>query len=522
MLSTAQLQTLKASVPSSSGGSMGASSSTPYATPEQAKAAFTGIPSAPAPKSPSESSSGAPMFGLNISNPISDISNIYNAAKSGVQQVVGGFQDAKNAGNNPIKQQEAALKTGAGIVNTVMSPAAPAMKPVNDIVQNIGELASNIPAVQQFANTSAGQTTSRVAEDVANASTVAGAVVGGMAGPEALKPGEAPITEAPLKVPTPKTLDTNAVMDNYNRAVRPSVAGKNTAAQLAKSRTDTVSGLQAIVDNKANLKLTDVNGEVKTGQTPSTLAEHLDAVSQTKSAIYKQYNDLSVQAGQKGISVDPVNIGTELSQVINNKALKISNPDAIKYAQDLQARLVNEGSIDAETAQQVIKNYNDELQSFYKNPTPGMASKVQIDAMVANRMRAQLDEGITNATGEQYQPLKNQYGALSRMEAEATKRAQVFARQNKVGLAANISNIASGAELVRGLLTGNPVDVIVGGGIKAIQLYEKYLNNPDTAIKNMYASFDGTSPTPTSNTPQTGIDKTVSSSKTTTSKPTSQ
>jgi hypothetical protein len=268
--------------------------------------------------------------------------------------------------------------------------------------------------------------------------------------------------------------------------------------------------------------LTDVNGEVKTGQTPSTLAEHLDAVSQTKSAIYKQYNDLAVQAGQKGISVDPVNIGTELSQVINNKALKISNPDAIKYAQDLQARLVNEGSIDAETAQQVIKNYNDELQSFYKNPTPGMASKVQIDAMVANRMRAQLDEGITNATGEQYQPLKNQYGALSRMEAEATKRAQVFARQNKVGLAANISNIASGAELVRGLLTGNPVDVIVGGGIKAIQLYEKYLNNPDTAIKNMYASFDGTSPTPTSNTPQTGIDKTVSSSKTTTSKPTSQ
>jgi hypothetical protein len=295
----------------------------------------------------------------------------------------------------------------------------------------------------------------------------------------------------PEATPTEVTpLNEKMVLDNYNKFIKPSITGKTSTGKIARNDAQTISGLKAVYDNKANLSFTDSEGNVIKGESPKTVAQLSDAIGQTKASIYKQYNALAQQAGEKGISVDPVSIGTELSSVVNNKALKISNPDAISYAQGLQERLVNEGPIDAETAQQVIKNYNDELQSFYRNPTPGMASKVQIDAMVANRMRTQLDEGITNATGEKYQSLKNQYGSLSSMEATVAKRSASIAKQSKVGFSENLSNIASGVELARGLMTMNPVDIASSGAIKGIQLYQKYLNNPDTGISNIFKEFD--------------------------------
>jgi len=134
-----------------------------------------------------------------------------------------------------------------------------------------------------------------------------------------------------------------------------------------------------------------------------------------------------------------------------------------------------------------------------------MASRVQIDAMVANRMRAQLDDGITNATGEQYQTLKNQYGALASMEKDVAKSAARVAKQSQVGLATNISNIASGAELIRGLMTMNPTDIAVSLGIKGIQKYIKYLNDPNVGVSKIFSEIEKSSPSSTGSTPGSGV-----------------
>ena len=303
---------------------------------------------------------------------------------------------------------------------------------------------------------------------------------------------------------TPSILDQAKVIDQYNRAIRPTVVGKGNAGQIANASDNVISGLKTIADNKDTLQFTDSSGNIIKGQTPTTVDQLSQSIAQTKSNIFKQYNDIATKAGDQGLKVDASGIASELDPVIQSKSLAISNPAAVKYAQAAQARLTQAGGVDALTAQEVIQNYNAELKAYYRNPTPGMASNVQIDALIANKFREALDNGIANTTGAEYQSLKNQYGALSSMEKDVAHRATVWGRQNKVGLAANISNVASGAELVRGLLTGNPVDVAIGGTIKGIQLYQKYLNNPDVGVSKIFDAINESNvpPTPKAVTPE--------------------
>ena len=490
----------------------------------------------------------------------------FNSIKSDVSNAADDIQASKDAFGNGnvgegIKQGGKAMIQGelgtvSDAISYFLAPLSASVKTVTDTVAGnnpnaIGGI-SDIPAVQNFASGPAGdalkssqdalskaaQTHPVLAKALTDAYNVVATAAGGNEAPEALDQlgqgvskdvstaktaassiaGEASNiasdaasvvkskVQSVMPESKPPTLDEGKISDAYNRAIKPSVRGKVTASQVADSNARAVSGLKAIADNKANLEFTDADGNVIKGQTPTTVDQLSQAVQQTKESIFKQYDALAKQAGQKGISVDPTPIATELSQVINSKSLKLTNPGAIKYAQDLQSRLLEQGPIDAETAQEVIKNYNDELKAYYRNPTPGLASNVQIDAMVANRFRTSLDDGITNATGQQYQSLKNQYGALASMEKDITNRNIVWGRQNQSGFAAGLSNMASGAELVRGLLTANPVDMVVGGTIKGLQLYNKYLNNPDVGVSNIFNEFNRAGSGQSSSLPSNGTD----------------
>ncbi len=147
-----------------------------------------------------------------------------------------------------------------------------------------------------------------------------------------------------------------------------------------------------------------------------------------------------------------------------------------------------------EVAQKVISHYNDSLKAFFKNPSYEKASAASIDSFMMNNLRSQIDATISNTTGEGYRFLKDQYGALSSMEKDVAHRAIVHGRQNPVGLAGNIGNVASGAELVRGLITLNPADLATSGAIKGFQAYMKYLNNPDTGITRIFNEIQKAKP----------------------------
>ncbi len=432
-------------------------------------------------------------------------SDIKDAATSGVEQVKQGYTQAKNA-KNVLELLEGGTSLAAGAVNTALSPLAPIGRPVKDLVNATGNVIGDIPAVQKFANSKAGDITTRAVGDINNLNTIAGGIAGAKELPETIsniKEGATTIKNNVVdayKNPPPADavpLNETKINDLYNKAIKPSVSGKGNATQTAKANSNVISGLKTIADNKADLVFNGADGETITGRTPKSVDELNQAISQTKANIFKQYDDLATKAGKQGITVDGAKIGGELQPVIDSKALKIANPSAVQYAEKMQERLTQGGAIDAKTAQDVIQHFNETLKAFYKNPSYETASNASIDALVANQFRKALDEGISGATGKEYQQLKNQYGALSSMEKDVAHRSVVWGRQNATGLAGNIANIASGAELVRGLITMNPIDIGSSLVIKGLGKLNQYLSNPDVGVSRIFSQIEKSAPSST-------------------------
>jgi len=287
--------------------------------------------------------------------------------------------------------------------------------------------------------------------------------------------------------PTTAKLES-VVVDNFQKGVKPRINMNMTPTQATKFEGDIVQAAQVIDRNKGNLKFVDDIGEETIGRNPKTLAELSDALEQTKKQVFKDYDSLAKQAGQQGLKIKTNPIAKELDTVINNEALQITNPQAGKYAQELQERLLYR-ELDAEIVQDVIQNYNESLKAFYRNPTYESASKASIDAMVANQFRLQLDEGITGLTGQQYQTIKNQYASLKAVEKDIIKAALRDARKNNKGLL-DYTDILTGGDIVIGLITFNPAQLARGGVTRGIKEFYKYLNSPNRAVNKMFQSAE--------------------------------
>ncbi len=290
-----------------------------------------------------------------------------------------------------------------------------------------------------------------------------------------------------LTAQSEKQIEQN-ILSKYEKGVKPLINAKMTPGKLSKYRDDVITAVKTIKENKTNLSFNDESGLIS-GESPKTLQQLADSVEQTKKSIFNKYDSLAKQAGEAGINVKVSPIAKELDSVIGNKALKITNPKAIKYAQDLQSRLNKTGKLDASTAQEVIQNYNKSLEAFYRNPSYDNASNAAIDAMVANNMRKSLDEGITGLTGKQYQTLKNQYGSLKSIEKDVIKASLRDARKNTKGLI-DFTDIFSGGQIVNGLLSLNPGQVGAGLTQKGIATFYKYLNNPNRAIEKLFTTAE--------------------------------
>lgn len=292
------------------------------------------------------------------------------------------------------------------------------------------------------------------------------------------------------RVTTPAiTRAKQEVQVQFEKGVKPNLPGKTTPTTRTKYNNQIAEGVSVINNNKAGLQFVDDLGDTVTGRAPRTLKEFADSIEQTKDRIFTQYDNLATRAGDAGVQVDVLPIANELDQVINNKALQLSHPDAVAYAQSVQRRFQTAGPIDTKTAQEVIKNYNNSLQAFYRNPTPEGLTRNAVDAMMVNRIRKALDDGIEGLTGASYQALKNQYAALKAIERDVMRATLRDARRNVKGLI-DYTDIFSGGQVVQGILSMNPATVASGVTQKAISSYFKYLNNPNRAIQKMFEAAD--------------------------------
>lgn len=276
-----------------------------------------------------------------------------------------------------------------------------------------------------------------------------------------------------------------------NKAIRPSVVGKETLGQSTKYYENARSAVKIIVENKGNLKLTDEFLEpLPTESLPTNLREFQQAIDQTKKQIFTEYDTLQKAAGEQGATVSLDSLVTELEKISENPSIQDLAPNVANYASKRAEALSTRGHYSPQEAQDAIAGLNAKLDAFYKNPSSVDANTAQVDAMIVNQLRENLDNSITLAGAERYQPLKNKYGALKTIEKDLNHRAVVFARQN-VKSFIDFSDILSAGDIVRGIVFQQNEFIVKGLIQKGIALYYRHLNNPNTLVKGMFEKVDG-------------------------------
>ena len=459
------------------------------AAPEPSLASKTWSAIGSVAKSPLNPVSYAPAIGLGASAIASAPSDIADAFKAGVGQVKRGVEGLKTPGTARDKL-DAILNVGSGAVSAVSAPLAPAFKPAGTQIEDLSNRASNNKTFQKFAMSLPEMQWNRLAQEAGNIGNIAGALSAAPTITSAIK--STPVKLSSIADSLTKTSEAQieqSVLTKFEKGVKPLINAKMTPAKLENYRGDVINAVKTIKANKQNLSFNDVSGETITGQTPKSLQELADAIEQTKKATFEQYNAAAQQAGKSGLEIDLNPIASELDSVINNKSLALTNPKAVKYAIETQQRYIAAGKLDAVSAQDVIQNYNKSLEAFYRNPTYDTASQAAIDAMLANKVRTALDDGITGLTGEQYGVLKKQYGSLKSIEKDVIKASLRDARKNVKGLI-DFTDILNGGQVVHGLLALNPATMASGIAGKAIAEFYKYLNNPNRAIQSMFEAAD--------------------------------
>lgn len=295
-------------------------------------------------------------------------------------------------------------------------------------------------------------------------------------------------TKAALKKPTSLDAKTKALVDKgVNKAVRPSVSGKGTAAQRRKYFSDAKTAIEEIVSNKENLDLRNEFGE-RTGKLPQTLDEFTQAIEQTKKGVFEQYDALAKTA-EGNIDINLNKTANKLNAVMNSKALRDMSPETIKYAEGRLEALKGRGKYTAVEAQEAIQILNQSLEKFYRDPSPANKGQALVDSLIANDLRKQMDTSITKATGKGYGELKKKYGALKAIEQDVNKRAIVDARKNVKGLL-DFSDVFTGGHVISGMLRAEPATAAAGLTSKGIASYYKMLNDPNKIIKTMFSEVE--------------------------------
>ena len=270
----------------------------------------------------------------------------------------------------------------------------------------------------------------------------------------------------------------------FMKAIRPSVSGKKTAAGARQYQQRAETAVKTIADFRSELALPDAAGNL-VPRLPESLKDMSQAIEQTKFAVFRRYDALARETSRQGVRVPTRSAAEAAAEVKSNKVINRYYPEIASYARTWEARLRRSRSHTPEEVQDLVAKMNADLEAYYRSPQPGSAAKAVIDAGIANNLRRSLDAQIEQATGGQYQLLKNLYGSLKTIEKDVNHRMVVFARQNKKGLV-DFSDIFSGAEMVRGITSLNPSTFATGVAAKLIASYYKYINNPDQMVKRMF------------------------------------
>lgn len=480
------------------------------------------------PPTPSAQPGGAPAKNwrslVNAPAPqgyFSDYSKDVNATASKVDELASGTAPGEGTPVGDVVGGLELAGTVAGAIPTLAadllpSPARGAAKAVlnvpGDVINWLGGKIADTKAAQDFvqAHPEATDALIQISKAGQALGTISGTILGAKGVAEGAQAGVGAATKVAqgfgetvkgmtsnlgdaIKNNNPEGVD-NFIQTQYTKAIKPSMAGKTAPGQLDKYNANAVDAVKTIVNNKPNLELTDAEGDpVPSGKLPETIDQFRQAIEQTKANIFKQYDAIAKSAGEQGATVDLKPVAAELQKVADNKIVNDLHPDLANYAASRAKTLLARKSYSAEDAQTAVQNLNRSLDVFYRNPTYDTASRAGVDALIANQLRAGLNKTIEDTTGEAYQALKQKYGALSAIEKDVVKRNIAESRRTG-GLVSSLGELATGEELIRGVLTMNPHALLTSAALQTVISARNYLMSPNRAVRILFQKADAATP----------------------------
>lgn len=315
------------------------------------------------------------------------------------------------------------------------------------------------------------------------------------------------ITNKLANLPKPQQESIRKEASEYiEKSIKPTVKGKQSQAAYNKFIDDTLDVTDYMSKNKKVLQYTDDAGNVVKEQLPTNLRETSETLGNLKKYIYDQYNDLAQKAGDAGARVNLNKVYSKLDDLANDTAANLANPwlkNAIEWYKNQLLQYSDDlGTISIADAQEVTQYYNKILDAYFKNPG-AMATDTSKNLVVANlnrSMKDAIDDSMDDAlnaainngstASAKYNERKQLYGKIKTIEDEVSKRALVEARKNTKGLSTDIIDALAWGNLVEGLLTQNPSGFLKGAVMKGINAYNKYLNSPNTQIRNLFNLVD--------------------------------
>ena len=267
-------------------------------------------------------------------------------------------------------------------------------------------------------------------------------------------------------------------ISTYKQAVKPRLVSKTKGAAAA-SDAKIAQGLEAIVDNKANLQYLD-----DAGRLPENINESISAASQTKDEIFQQYNNLRKATGSE-VKVNMKNVAAKVFESQADEAARIANPKLRQSAFVEAKRLADEGEVTLDVAEGILKKWNKELAPLYKagGGSADDITKAQVKATAASALRKELDNLIlVDEKGKSYQLLKKTYGSLVETEMSLVKRADQLSKVTRT----SSGEVLDTVPIIYGAFTGNVPLVAAGVGQRALKGVLKARVNPNNLIKNTF------------------------------------
>ena len=285
------------------------------------------------------------------------------------------------------------------------------------------------------------------------------------------------------------------------KSIKPTVKGKQNQAAYNKFIDDTLDVTDFMSKNKEILQYTDDAWEVVRWQMPTNMRETSEALFNLKKYFYDQYNTLAKKAWDAWAKVNLNKLYNSLDDLTKNVAVNQANPgitNTINQYKDALLQYSDDAwNIAIQDAQETMQHYNKILDAYFKNPW-AYANDSSKNIVVATLKRELADavndsmDDVLDAWIKNWSTASEQYKYWTNIEDEVSKRALVEARKNAKWLSSEVLDALAWKEVVEWLLTKSPTWLVKWATMKIINAYNKYLNNPNTQLRNLFELVEKT------------------------------